>query len=312
MYATLTAAGNIFTRATTKEAALAAAVRITTKTREAMSVVWLKDGSPKMWLAHVEAGRATKTEFWNAGDVPIKIGTDWIRVTPDGGRTRYDVRFVDTENPDVVVIKHRRDTGLEFTQKIKPQSANWKRAVKLAREAKDASIDPVVTVDLLRREFPDFDQTTLPAIPEGFECTAWANDALPTWHEGQSADEPLPGRLMIGIDFADKALREDPDPAIKRFSLSIYFGDCSPEPILDTDDWSVLEAAVRLVGYIRKLDLGFHPDTRGRDYVMHSDGSRVFTDAEADDIDACVAAVSGACDVYEFGLAVWKAMGLDV
>ena len=166
-------------------------------------------------------------------------------------------------------------------------------------------------MELLRREFPNFELATLPPIPAGFTCTAWHNNALPTWDEGQSADEQA-RRLVIGIDYADKALRDDPDPAIKRFSLSIYMGDCSPEPILDTDDWSVLEAAVRLVGYIRNLDLGFHPDTRGRDYVMHSDGSRVFTDAEADDIDACVAAVSGACDVYEFGLTVWKAMGLDV
>ncbi len=241
MYATLTADGNIHSHAATREAAVAAAVRRTIKTRGEMSVVWLKDGSPKMWLAHVEAGRVTKTQFWNVEDTPMPA-----------------------------------------------------------------------TIELLRREFPDFDQATLPAIPNGFTCSAWHNNALPTWDEGQSADEPQAGRLVIGIDFADKSLREDPDPAIKRFSLSIYFGDCSPEPILDTDDWSVLEAAVRLVGYIRKLDLGFHPDTRGRDYVMHSDGSRVFSDAEADDIDACVAAVSGACDVYEFGLAVWKAMGLDV
>ena len=73
--------------------------------------------------------------------------TNWIRVTPDGGRTRYDVRFwensagIEEHDPDVVVLKERRDTGLEFTQKIKPQSQNWKRAVKLARAAKGTARD---------------------------------------------------------------------------------------------------------------------------------------------------------------------------
>jgi len=57
----------------------------------------------------------------------------FISVSPDGGWTRYEVRLEPTSGQHTVqVIKTRRDTGLEFTQTIKPGSQNWRRAVRLA------------------------------------------------------------------------------------------------------------------------------------------------------------------------------------
>lgn len=60
----------------------------------------------------------------------------WSRVETRDGWNRYDVCLnpTDSDRPKVFVIKERRDTGLEFTQTIKPGSAIWRRAVRLARE----------------------------------------------------------------------------------------------------------------------------------------------------------------------------------
>lgn len=47
-----------------KDAALLAARRAARRTAETISVVWLRDGSPKVWLAYVTAESVQKTEFW--------------------------------------------------------------------------------------------------------------------------------------------------------------------------------------------------------------------------------------------------------
>ena len=60
---------------------------------------------------------------------------------------------------------------------------------------------------------------------------------------------------------------------------------------------------------MRHLGLGFHVDTRGRDYV-ESDGVRVFTDAEAAEHDRVVDAVHDFADPYEMAFTVWREMGL--
>jgi hypothetical protein len=57
-----------------------------------------------------------------------------ISVTPDNGWTRWEVTLDPAGAHVVRTICVRRDTGLEFTRTIKPQSQNWKRAVKLAQQ----------------------------------------------------------------------------------------------------------------------------------------------------------------------------------
>jgi len=74
------------------------------------------------------------------------MANEWIEVSPDGGRTRYDVMLdADGEGGHwVAVHKLRRDTLLDYTQTIKPGSSNWKRAVRLAKAAPvGEAVDPL-------------------------------------------------------------------------------------------------------------------------------------------------------------------------
>jgi hypothetical protein len=64
-------------------------------------------------------------------DTPPRV----IEVTPDNGWTRWEVNLHEFAEPVAVTICVRRDTGLEFTRTLKPHSANWKKAVRLARIA---------------------------------------------------------------------------------------------------------------------------------------------------------------------------------
>jgi hypothetical protein len=60
---------------------------------------------------------------------------NWIAVSPDAEWTRWEVNPHEFEEPIAVTICVRRDTGLEFTRTLKPHSANWKKAVRLAKAA---------------------------------------------------------------------------------------------------------------------------------------------------------------------------------
>lgn len=158
---------------------------------------------------------------------------------------------------------------------------------------------------MVQREFPDFDLETLPTLPDGFTCAAWHNDSCPAWYEGDPAVYEA-GKLMIAVDYADPNLREFPEG--DRFSLHmVRVADTSPEPLLSSDEWTDIEIAVRFIRYVRQFGLGFHPDTRGKDYV-DSQGSRCFTDSEAAEYDAVIANFDG--DAYETAITVWKALNL--
>jgi hypothetical protein len=148
-----------------------------------------------------------------------------------------------------------------------------------------------MTDDLLKREFPDFDQATLPTIPEGFTCSAWHHDTCPTWAERQSADEPKAGDMMLAVDYADPTLREFPN--CDRFSVSLYHGNGIAYPFVSADDFGDIETAIAFVRHVRELGLSFHPDTRGRDYVGPGDFGRVFPG-----------------DAQEATVQIWTALGL--
>lgn len=67
-----------------------------------------------------------------------------------------------------------------------------------------------------RKEFPDFPEADMPALPEGFEDMSWHNDACPSFqHEAKG--------LCLWIDYADPAMSEMPEARakgeLKRFSL---------------------------------------------------------------------------------------------
>jgi hypothetical protein len=85
-----------------------------------------------------------------------------------------------------------------------------------------------------RTEFPDFDPSTMPAIPADWEDTSWANDTCPTF-----MNEAL--GLFLSVDFADEALREFEGG--KRFYLSAY-ADGIGDTLLETDDWAEVLAFI--------------------------------------------------------------------
>lgn len=158
---------------------------------------------------------------------------------------------------------------------------------------------------LLEREFPDFDRSTLPRLPEGFTCAAWHNDSCPLWYEGDPAVQD-PGKLMLAVDFADPDLREFPDS--ERFSLHMFRKEGGgPRLVISSDDWEVVENTVRFIRYVRDLKLGFHVDTPGADYV-NLDGARTFTEEEATRLDLTIEGLR--MDAYELTFAVWRTYGL--
>jgi len=197
---------------------------------------------------------------------------------------------------------------------------NWDKIsddlAELERELYDYAvgedvINPPADAELIKREFPDYDVTTLPAMPDGFECTAWHNDAMPVWFEGSSNDKLSPGVMQISADFPNEADREYQGeyPGIKRFAVQMHTHDGQWEFVLETDEGNEIVPVVAYVRYVRRLGLGFHVDTRGRSYV-DGNGARVFTDDEADEYDRVVDAVHGFADPYELAIKIWKIMGL--
>jgi hypothetical protein len=160
--------------------------------------------------------------------------------------------------------------------------------------------------DLLKREFPDFDPATLPPIPKGFTCSAWHNDACPIWLEGEPTDALRAGMMQLGIDYADPALREIAET--RRFFLNVLDLNGNVFFVTSSDDFGDIEIAISFVRHVRDLGLGFHPDTRGRDYIGPGDFGRYFTDEQADEYDATMRDFPG--DAYEASVQIWTALGL--
>ena len=79
-------------------------------------------------------------------------------------------------------------------------------------------------------EFPDFDPTTLPAIPPTWTDTSWHNDACPSFFTETG--------FTVFVDYQKAASREHPET--KRFTvLATPDGQRgNAESVLDTDDWN--------------------------------------------------------------------------
>ena len=98
-------------------------------------------------------------------------------------------------------------------------------------------------------EFPDYDLSTLPVIPEGFVDCSWRNDTCPTWHHEAMG-------LSLCIDYADPLDREWLDETA-RFSLTVENACGEAAVLLVTDDWSeVLEV---IAGERMAFALGAEP-----------------------------------------------------
>jgi hypothetical protein len=84
-------------------------------------------------------------------------------------------------------------------------------------------------IGTLAYEFPDYDATTLPELPEGFEPSHWHNDACPSWvNEARN--------LRLFIDWPNF---EDRDWEGPRYSLQTNMdeGDYSGHEIAASDSW---------------------------------------------------------------------------
>lgn len=76
----------------------------------------------------------------------------------------------------------------------------------------------------LAEEFPDFDQSTLPAVPAKWEDVSWHNDATPSW-------SPSPDHsLLVYVDYADPVQRE----VQGGYRFTVINEDVS---LLETDNW---------------------------------------------------------------------------
>lgn len=98
-----------------------------------------------------------------------------------------------------------------------------------------------MTYDNLAKEFPTYDQTALPAIPEGFEDVSWHNDTCPMFqHDGAG--------LALFIDFRDRKDREFQERdrfAVKRMTMGEDGWELTDEgEYFASDDWAVICAYI--------------------------------------------------------------------
>lgn len=93
--------------------------------------------------------------------------------------------------------------------------------------------------DILAREFPKFDQSTLPSIPDTWLENSWRNDTCPSFISG----DPEGKHYHIFIDYQDTKDRELGD-CCPRFSVCVEDGDGSVATYFESDDWSEILACV--------------------------------------------------------------------
>lgn len=91
-----------------------------------------------------------------------------------------------------------------------------------------------------RTEFPDFDPTTMPSIPEGFADVSWHNDACPSFHNKAIG-------LVLFVDYVDARNREFPETP--RFLLCACDAEGAPEDtLLASEYWAEVVDALSEVG----------------------------------------------------------------
>lgn len=86
-----------------------------------------------------------------------------------------------------------------------------------------------------RTEFPDFDPATMPALPAHFEDHSWNQDTCPIFSSEWCG-------VNVGIDYADKTLREYEDGT--RFFASHVCGE-----EINTDNWNDVLAFIAQFDY---------------------------------------------------------------
>lgn len=89
----------------------------------------------------------------------------------------------------------------------------------------------LMNLDRLRREFPDYDITTLPPIPEGYFDASSYIDAAPSFENEERS-------LKVFVDYANYADRQS--GRSQRFCVSRYDEEAGDfeDVALSTNDWA--------------------------------------------------------------------------
>lgn len=117
-----------------------------------------------------------------------------------------------------------------------------------------------VFMSQLKHEFPDYDESTLPPIPNHWIACHWHNDVCPSW----LINEPMlrfgDPQLKVFVDYPDKNDREL--VSVFRYALVM---DGVDDPLLETDDWDdLIQAAAWAPEWYSRYVNGFS------DYFQHN------------------------------------------
>lgn len=104
-----------------------------------------------------------------------------------------------------------------------------------------------------REEFPDFPPETMPAIPAAFLDISWHNDACPCFESAEL-------RLILFVDYADKALSEFPHPETPRFTLHDFIDGETRDFIKSSDDWADILAHIVARQFAIEIKKDISPD----------------------------------------------------
>lgn len=163
-----------------------------------------------------------------------------------------------------------------------------------------------------REEFPSFPADSMPVLPAGWEDTSWHNDACPSFTNKAA-------RVAMFVDYPnieDRELSEggrfvvyavDKDGCALCDCATIYEGD-SIEAALDTAQRHAareIDPHAICAKWVRVIGIGFHPDTRGKDYSPALSAEQIAEyDADMRDLFAVAA------DPYECGMMALADYGL--
>jgi len=171
----------------------------------------------------------------------------------------------------------------------------------------------------LAYEFPEYDVSTLPAIPDWLHPVHWHNDTCPSWSTSTEGNG-----VEVYIECQNPDDREIPE--WPRYNvLPPHDTDTNRPSLIFSEDWqpilayleSIKEAeqtgpgiaAARVFYWAERIGMGFHPDTRGADYIVE-DGSPSFSAEEAEVYDSDMSyGLAMLPDIYETGLEAFKKLG---
>jgi hypothetical protein len=90
-----------------------------------------------------------------------------------------------------------------------------------------------MTYELMAKEFPEYDQATLPDIPDSWVDTSWHNDTCPSFFNEDA-------KLTIHIDFAKPIEREFPGSEGRFIVMVSTAENDGPNDLLQTNDWQAV------------------------------------------------------------------------